>query len=71
MGANGAVQVLTSAQEVPPSNETVYEQQKKAVDVKWGEMISTATFWGLAVIGAFVVVRFVYRAWKRRRWVQK
>ena len=57
--------------EVPPSNETVYEQQKKAVDAKWGEMISTATFWGLAIIGAFVVVRFIYRAWKRRRWVQK
>lgn len=64
-------ETVIQIKEVPPSNETVYEQQKKAVDTKWGELISTGTFWILAVIGAFVVVRFIYRAWKRRQWVQK
>ena len=58
----------TIIKEVPPSNETVYEQQKKALDDKVIEsgVLVVELVGGLAI--SFLIVRFAYRTWKRKGW---
>ena len=53
---------------VPPSNETVYEQQKKAAeDTRNETFVAIAEIIG-GVVMVFVAIRFAYRVWKRKRW---
>jgi hypothetical protein len=58
----------TIIKEVPQSNETVYEQQKKALDDKVIEsgVLVVELVGGLAI--SFLIVRFAYRTWKRKGW---
>jgi len=62
------VVVKEIVKEVAPSNETVYEQQRKALDDKVMEssILIVELAGGLAV--AFLIVRFAYRTWKRKGW---
>ena len=54
--------------EVAPSNETIYEQQKKAVDETASVIIGYGIV-GVAIIGGlYLVGRFAYRTWKRKGW---
>jgi hypothetical protein len=58
----------TIIKEVPPSNETVYEQQKKALDDKIMESLITVVEVIVGLLIAFVAIRFAYRTWKRKGW---
>jgi hypothetical protein len=57
--------------EVTPSDAQVQEQQKVAWDKKVKEIFDMVVYYGAIVIVGFTVLRFIYRAWQRRKWHKK
>lgn len=56
---------------VTPSNDQVKAQQEIVIQEKNDGIIRAVVTGVVVIIAGFVGVRFVYRAWKRRRWMQK
>ena len=54
-----------------PSQESVDAAQKKAEDAAWNYWITTGIEAMVVIVGGFVGIRFLYRSWKRKRWMQK
>ena len=65
----GPTQIITV--QVTPSNEQVAAQQKAALDAKVSEIVSGVGMGGAVIIAGFLFLRFIYRAWQRRKWHRK
>jgi len=57
--------------EVTPSNEQVYEQQKKVTIEREIYWTVTVALYGGVIFAVFLIGRFVFRALKRRAWLKK
>lgn len=51
-----------------PSQAQVDEAQRKALDLKVQDLIAGAVFWGLVILVGYLILRFAYRVYMRRRW---